>query len=106
MAGDAKLVLGNRSGVQLLRIAPCHGDAPLEMHHLSRSTLPGPGPCELAELGRWNIPPVDAQRRRGSHGEALSGILRAPYADVLLEPFRHQFELRSRERRFKRNLGL
>src|SRR5215472_11019742 len=76
------------------------------MHHLPRSTLPGPGPCEFAELGWRNILPVDLQRRRSSHGESLSGMFRAPHSDVLLEPFRPEPQLRSLEWRFERDLDL
>src|SRR5271169_3836621 len=106
MAGDAELVPCKRGGVQVLGIAPCHGDAPLKMHDLPRSTLPGPRSCEFAELGWRNIPPVDLQRGCSSHSEALSGIFRPPYADVLLEPFRPELEVRSLERRFERDLDL
>ena len=49
---------------------------------------------------------VDLQRRCGGHGDALAGMLGAPHAEILIEPFRDEPEIDTLKRRFERDLDL
>ena len=95
---SAKFVTRLPARFQIVGATQRHGNSALETHNLPRASSPTPGPCQSVGGDRRKIVAVDLQRRCSSHGEALAGTLSPPHAEILIDPFGDESEIRLPQR--------